>query len=89
MKSFIDNDNEILLSTCKDENRKIIKSSELIEIIEARLEEIFSLINKDIINTYGETVIGICAIIIVMMLVGMSMAAYRNILLNVISSCLG
>ena len=27
--------------------------------------------------------------IIVMMLVGMSMAAYRNILLNVISSCLG
>ena len=46
MKSFIDN--EILLSTCKDENRKIIKSSELIEIIEARIEEIFSLINKDI-----------------------------------------
>lgn len=44
---------------------------------------------KDIINTYGETVIEICAIIIVMMLVGMSMAAYRNILLNVISSCLG
>ena len=44
---------------------------------------------KDIINTYGVTVIGICAIIIVMMLVGMSMAAYRNILLNVISSCLG
>lgn len=44
---------------------------------------------KDIINTYGETVIGICAIIIVMMLVGMSMAAYRNILLNVVSSCLG
>lgn len=41
MKSFIDNDNEILLSTCKDENRKIIKSSELIEIIEARIEEIF------------------------------------------------
>ena len=34
---------------------------------------------KDIINTYGETVIGICAIIIVMMLVGMSMAAYRKI----------
>ena len=49
MKSFIDNDNEILLSTCKDENRKIIKSSELIEIIEARIEEIFSLVNKDII----------------------------------------
>ena len=48
MKSFIDNDNEILLNTCKDENRKVIKSSELIEIIEARIEEIFSLVNKDI-----------------------------------------
>ena len=31
-------------------NNKIIKSSELIEIIEARIEEIFSLINKDIVN---------------------------------------
>lgn len=51
LKSFIDNDNEIMLNTCKDENRnKIIKSSELIEIIEARIEEIFTLINKDITN---------------------------------------
>lgn len=49
MKSFIDNDNEILLATCKDENKRVIKSSELIEIIEARIEEIFSLVNKDII----------------------------------------
>ena len=49
MKSFIDNDNEIILNTCKDETRnKVIKSSELIEIIEARVEEIFSLVNKDI-----------------------------------------
>lgn len=48
LKSFIDNDNEILLNTCKDENRKVIKSSELVEIIEARIEEIFSLVNKDI-----------------------------------------
>lgn len=48
LKSFIDNDNEILLNTCKDENKKVIKSSELIEIIEARIEEIFSLINRDI-----------------------------------------
>ena len=49
MKSFIDNDNEIMLNTCKDETRnKVIKSSELIEIIEARIEEIFSLVNKDI-----------------------------------------
>lgn len=49
LKSFIDNDNEILLTTYKeDEGKKIIKSSELIEIIEARVEEIFSLVNKDI-----------------------------------------
>lgn len=51
LKSFIDNDNEIILNTCKDTNKsKVIKSSELIEIIEARIEEIFSIINKDITN---------------------------------------
>ena len=50
LKSFIDNDNEILLATCKDDNKKVIKSSELIEIIEARIEEIFSLVNRDITN---------------------------------------
>ena len=48
LKSFIDNDNEILLNTCRDENKRVIKSSELIEIIEARVEEMFSLVNKDI-----------------------------------------
>ena len=51
LKSFIDNDNDIILNTCRGENRsKAIKSSELIEIIEARVEEIFSLVNKDISN---------------------------------------
>ena len=51
LKSFIDNDNEIVLNTCKDESRsKVIKSSELIEIMEARIEEIFSLVNKNITN---------------------------------------
>ena len=51
LKSFIDNDNDIILNTSKDENRnRIIKSSELIEIIEARIEEMFSIINKDITN---------------------------------------
>lgn len=51
LKSFIDNDNDIILNTCKDTTKnKIIKSSELIEIIEARIEEMFSIINKDIIN---------------------------------------
>ena len=51
LKSFIDNDNDIILNTSKDENKnRIIKSSELIEIIEARIEEIFSIINKDITN---------------------------------------
>lgn len=49
MKSYIDNDNDITLTTCKDEERtKVIKSSELIEIIEARVEEMFKLINDDI-----------------------------------------
>lgn len=49
MKSYIDHDNEITLNTCKDEGRsKVIKSSELIEIIEARIEEIFKLVNDDI-----------------------------------------
>lgn len=49
LKSFIDNDNDIILNTCKDNNKnKIIKSSELIEIIEARIEEMFSIINKEI-----------------------------------------
>ena len=51
LRSFIDNDNDIILNTCKDTSKnKIIKSSELIEIIEARIEEIFSIINKDITN---------------------------------------
>ena len=51
LKSFIDNDNDIILNTCRDDSKnKIIKSSELIEIIEARIEEIFSIINKDITN---------------------------------------
>ena len=51
MKSYIDNDNEIILNTYRgDSKTKAIKSSELIEIIEAIIEEIFSLVNKDIIN---------------------------------------
>lgn len=51
LKSYIDNDNDIILNTCKDSNKnKIIKSSELIEIIEARIEEIFLIINKDLTN---------------------------------------
>lgn len=51
LKSFIDNDHEIYLSTCKgEEKNRAIKSSDLIEIIEARIEEMFSLINKDITN---------------------------------------
>ena len=51
LKSFIDNDNDIILNTCKDNNKnKIIKSSELIEIIEARIEDIFLIINRDLTN---------------------------------------
>ena len=51
LKSFIDNDNSIVLNSYNGvSNTKSIKSSELIEIIEARIEEIFSLVNKDIIS---------------------------------------
>ena len=51
LKSYIDNDNDIILNTSKDDNKnRIIKSSELIEIIEARIEEMFSIVNKDITN---------------------------------------
>ena len=51
LKSFIDNDNDIILNTCKDNNKnKIIKSSELIEIIEARIEDMFLIINRDLTN---------------------------------------
>ena len=51
LRSFIDNDNNIVLNTCKDigEKNKTIKSSDLVEIIEARIEEVFNLVNKDII----------------------------------------
>ena len=49
LRSFIDNDTDIMLNTYKGEERtKTIKSSELIEVIEARISELFSLINKDI-----------------------------------------
>jgi len=51
LKSFIDNDTDIILNTYKgDERNKTIKSSELIEVIEARVEEIFTLVNKQITN---------------------------------------
>ena len=51
LKSYIDNYNDIILNTSKDDNKnRIIKSSELIEIIEARIEEMFSIVNKDITN---------------------------------------
>lgn len=50
LRSFIDNDNNIVLNTYQDPTQKnvTIKSSELVEIIEARIEEIFTLVNKDI-----------------------------------------
>ena len=56
LKSFIDNDNDIILNTCNGLSKtRTIKSSELIEIIEARIEEIFSLINKDITANGNKT----------------------------------
>jgi len=49
LKSFIDNETDIMLNTFKgDQKNRTIKSSELIEVIEARIEEIFTLVNKQI-----------------------------------------
>lgn len=54
LKSFIDNDNDIILNTntgnTSEGKTRTIKSSYLIEIIEARIEEIFSLVNRNITN---------------------------------------
>ena len=56
LKSYINNDNEIMLNSVpEDSKKKVIKSSELIEIIEARIEEIFNLVNKDITNAGVKT----------------------------------
>lgn len=49
LKSYMDNDTEVVLSTVKDGNR-IVKSSNIVEIIEARIEQIFELVNRDISN---------------------------------------
>ncbi len=49
LRSYIDNDTEIVLNTVKDGN-KIVRSSRIVEIIEARVEQIFELVNKDITN---------------------------------------
>ena len=49
LKSYIDNDTEVVLNTAKDGN-KIVRSSNIVEIIEARIEQIFELVNKDITN---------------------------------------
>lgn len=49
LKSYMDNDTEVVLNTAKDGN-KIVKSSKIVEIIEARVEQIFELVNKDITN---------------------------------------
>ena len=47
LKSYMDSDNEVVLTTVKDGD-KVIKSSYIVEIIEARIEQIFELVNKDI-----------------------------------------
>ena len=40
-------------------------------------------------DVYKRQVIGMCAVVVAMTMIGMSMSAYRNILLGVIGSCLG
>jgi len=49
IRSFIKNDNEILLTTHNGEvSTRTIKSSEFIEIMEARIDEMFNLVNDDL-----------------------------------------
>lgn len=48
LKSYIDNDNEVVLNTVKEGSERVIKSSNIVEIIEARVEQIFELVNQDI-----------------------------------------
>lgn len=50
LKSYIDNDTDVILNTTKNDENKIIKSSNIVEIIEARIEQMFELVNQDIIN---------------------------------------
>ena len=62
--SYIDNDYSITLSTYKGQRpSKSVKCSELVEIIEARVEEIFSII-KDMIDQNGfKTSVNSCVIV--------------------------
>lgn len=51
LKSYIEYDNKILLSTTKDREKKTIRASLVAEIIEARFEDMFNEINKYLIDT--------------------------------------
>lgn len=56
MRSFIRNDNEIMLTTYNGQlQNRSIKSSEFIEIMEARIEEMFNLINEDLMKNNVNT----------------------------------
>lgn len=49
LKYYIDNDNDILINKFEGVNKTVtIKSSELIEIIEARVEEMFAMVNAEL-----------------------------------------
>lgn len=51
LRSYIENDNNIRLSTSKIEKLDTIKISNVVEIIEGRIEDIYLNINKDLKNT--------------------------------------
>lgn len=48
LKSYIDNDTNVVLNTNTDDDNKVVKSSQIVEIIEARVEQMFELVNQDI-----------------------------------------
>ena len=49
LKAFIENDNEVILNTAKD-NNKIVMSSHIVEIIEARVDQIFEIIDEELVK---------------------------------------
>ncbi len=98
LKSYIENDTNILLNTVKNQNRKTIKSSLLAGIIEARIEDMFTQINKYVtdlelkkeINNVVVTGIGIKEIekaeVVGKVVLNLPVKLATNKLLNTISS---
>lgn len=47
LRSYMENDTDVILNTAKDDT-KMVRSSKIVSIIEARIEQLFDLINQNI-----------------------------------------